>query len=240
MPRKNTLNTYHLVTSTAMTSTITSPVTEIQFMDNIGYQFNVTGNATGTFAVQVSADYKAAPNGAYVISAGNWIPLTLPSTPTVSGTDTQIYVDINQLSAPWIRFVYTSTFVESGSITTVADTAGSLNNTYFLINGANGTNWYIWFNVNSAGTDPMIAGRTGVSVALSTGASANTVASGVRTALASVTSVTTIGGSTNHATFVQSAAGHGSLTDGAVPTLFTLNYTTTTGVLNAYVVGKEV
>lgn len=100
-----------------MTGTLTSAVTCIQWLDNIGIQFNWTGAPVGSFAIQVSADYVQDPEGR-VTNPGNWIPLTLTylsapnvftsaqSVPTSVGSP--IYIDLNQLSSPWIRSVYTS------------------------------------------------------------------------------------------------------------------------------------
>ncbi len=61
------------------------------------------------------------------------------------------------------------------TIAFVADSSGSLNNTYFLLNDQQGNKYYVWFNINSAGTDPMVAGRTGVQVTGATGATAATL-----------------------------------------------------------------
>lgn len=74
------------------------------------------------------------------------------------------------------------------TITTVADSSGSLNNKLFFIVGKNPTTkalvkYVVWLNVNSAGTDPSIPGWTSVPVAVATGDSANTVADLVAAAL---------------------------------------------------------
>jgi hypothetical protein len=70
------------------------------------------------------------------------------------------------------------------SVTCVGDTSGSLNNTYFYISaGDGGIDYYVWFNVNAAGVDPNIASKTGVEIALSTNATASTVATAVAAAL---------------------------------------------------------
>lgn len=107
MPRKNTLLKFHNIIAGDMSAaSITSAVTNIQFLDNIGVQFNFTGTPNGTFAVQVSADYAQDSNGNVQV-AGNWIPVTLPSTPVAAGAAGQVYIDLNQLSSPWIRIVYT-------------------------------------------------------------------------------------------------------------------------------------
>jgi hypothetical protein len=106
---KNQLLKYQTVTNGSMTgtSTITSAVTNIQNMDNVGIQLNFTGTPNGTFFVQVSADYAQNSQGV-VTNAGNWITVTLPTTPVAAGAANQIYIDMNQLSAPWIRFQYTN------------------------------------------------------------------------------------------------------------------------------------
>jgi hypothetical protein len=73
------------------------------------------------------------------------------------------------------------------SVQTVADSSGSLNDTYFDLNGfdPNLTEdpFYVWFNVNSAGTDPTIAGKTGIEVAVATDATAAEVATALKAAI---------------------------------------------------------
>lgn len=59
-------------------------------------------------------------------------------------------------------------------ITPVADVAGSLNDTYFEFSSPT-VSYYVWYNVNSLGTDPALAGKTGIEVALATGAAASAV-----------------------------------------------------------------
>lgn len=107
--RKNTLLKYEIVTAGDMSqATVTSAVTNIQFMDNIGVQLNVTGlagSAVGTFALQVSIDYTQDNNGNVTVP-GHWITFLQGAS---NSTDQQIYFDLNQLSAPWIRLVYTKT-----------------------------------------------------------------------------------------------------------------------------------
>lgn len=99
-----------------MTTSITSPATSIQFLDDIGAQFNWTGAPVGTFSVQISADYAQDSEG-NIQNPGNWISIiftywngtifvTSNSIPTTVGSP--IYLDLALLSAPWIRFVYTS------------------------------------------------------------------------------------------------------------------------------------
>lgn len=80
---------------------------------------------------------------------------------------------------------------EVQTITTVADVSGSLNSTFWTFNiagnnntGGNNSGYYVWYNINSAGTDPAPAGLTGIAVAGATGVTANNIAAATRTAIA--------------------------------------------------------
>lgn len=69
-------------------------------------------------------------------------------------------------------------------VQTVADVAASLNNKYFWLYDEDATTkYYVWFNVGGTGVDPAPSGGTGAVVAISSGASANTVASAVQAAV---------------------------------------------------------
>lgn len=116
--RKNSLPSYKTINGGDMSAaSLTSTVTNIQFLDDIGYQFSWTGSPVGTLAIQVSADYAADLNG-NVTNAGHWAPMvftywngaafvTDTSIPTSVGSP--IYLDLSLLSAPYIRAVYTKT-----------------------------------------------------------------------------------------------------------------------------------
>src|SRR6056297_1571270 len=73
------------------------------------------------------------------------------------------------------------------TITTVADDTGDLNDTYFDLNliGYDFAEdlYYVWLNVNSAGTDPAVSGKTGIEVTAATDAPAATVAAEIKTAI---------------------------------------------------------
>jgi hypothetical protein len=69
-----------------------------------------------------------------------------------------------------------------------ADSGGNLNNTYFLLYDAQGNEYYVWFNINSAGTDPMVPGATGIQITGATGASATTLGGAAATAIQAVNS----------------------------------------------------
>lgn len=105
--KKDSLLKFQTITSGDMSqATITSTVTQIQFLDDIGIQFNFTGSPTGTFSVEVSIDYAQDSQG-NVSNAGNWVPISFSATPEASGTAGSVFLDIFGLSAPWIRSKYT-------------------------------------------------------------------------------------------------------------------------------------
>lgn len=114
--KKANLRLFQTITNGNMTTNLTSAVTNIQMLDDIGYQFNWTGAPVGTFSIQVSADYAQDFQG-NVTNPGNWVSLvftywngvifvTSTSIPTSEGSP--IYIDMALLSAPWIRAVYTA------------------------------------------------------------------------------------------------------------------------------------
>lgn len=116
--RKNNLAKFKTISAGVMTGTavLTSTVTSIKFLDDVGIQFNWTGSAVGNFRVQVSADHEQDIEGNVTV-AGNWVPLlftywngsafvTSYDIPTSLGSS--IYLDLALLSAPWIRAIYTN------------------------------------------------------------------------------------------------------------------------------------
>ena len=105
---KNVLKRSQTITQGDMSGTITSPVTVVQFLDNISIQLNFTGTPDGTFEVQVSDDYLADGFG-NVLVPGTWIALPLTGTPIAAGVADQIMIDLNQLPMPNVRVVYTPT-----------------------------------------------------------------------------------------------------------------------------------
>lgn len=105
--RKSNLKQYNLLPAGDMSqATLTSQVCNINQLDNIGIQLVFTGTPTGTFQVQISADYNQ-DNYGNVLNAGDWTPITLSSSPVASGSAGNVYIDMAELSAPWLRVVYT-------------------------------------------------------------------------------------------------------------------------------------
>lgn len=108
--RKSNLESFHNIVAGDMSqATITSIVTNIEQLDNIGFQLNWSGTSpVGTIAIQVSLDYAQDYLG-NVTNTGTWATIGITPTPSVSGNTGSAYIDVNQLSAPWIRAVYTKT-----------------------------------------------------------------------------------------------------------------------------------
>lgn len=103
--RKNNLRLYqNIVNGNMALSSIISDITDIQFLDNIAIQLNFTGAPVGVAAVQVSIDHAQDFNG-NVSTAGNWV--TIASSSMSGGSP--ILFDLNQVSATYIRVVYTRT-----------------------------------------------------------------------------------------------------------------------------------
>lgn len=131
----------------------------------------VAGLGTQTFNVVTT--------GLYTLSFKSFIPYLASGTPAQS----------------------TSPSANVTDITCAGDTSGSRNNTYFVFYTAgNLRGYYVWFNINSAGTDPAVAGLTGIEVDGATGASATTLGGAARTAIAasSAAAYVTISGATTH------------------------------------------
>lgn len=108
--RKNFLSKFQIISSgDASQATVASTVINIQGLDNVGIQANITvGSPSGTFDVQVSADHQEV-NG-QVVAAGNWVSIGSSYTATItSGSPAQVYFDLNQLSSQYVRLLYTKT-----------------------------------------------------------------------------------------------------------------------------------
>ncbi len=102
---KNFLIPFKIINAGDMSSaTLTSAVTDIRYLDNVCIQCIATGAPVGRFDVQASADYAISSTGA-VVSTGNWV--TMDTASIVAADD--VLFDLNQLSFPFIRLLYTKT-----------------------------------------------------------------------------------------------------------------------------------
>lgn len=104
---KNVLRRFLLADAVSMGASFTSIVLRCQFLDNIGLQINYSGTLpVGAFNVEVSADHEEDANG-NVKTAGTWVDLGLGLA--APGSTGPIYVDLNQISAPYVRVSYVRT-----------------------------------------------------------------------------------------------------------------------------------
>lgn len=103
----NILNPIQVVTSGDMSSSITSTPVEVKYQDNIGVQLHWTGTPTGSFAFEVSMNYSKDING-NVVNTGNWVVLPVSPSISAAGSADDAYVDLNQISARYVRVVYTA------------------------------------------------------------------------------------------------------------------------------------
>lgn len=105
-----------------MSADFTSDVVETKLQDNIGIQLKWSGTPTGVFSFQISMNYVKDSLG-NVLNAGDWVNLVLDPIILANGIADNAYIDFNQLSAPWLRVVYTATS-GSGSLDGWADGKG--------------------------------------------------------------------------------------------------------------------
>lgn len=108
MSHRPFLKPYSVVTNGNMASSITSAVTVINQISDVGYDISWTGTPTGSFSVQVSNTYSLNSDGT-VNNPGNWTTLTLTGTVAAAGSADNGYIDVEGISAYAIRLVYTST-----------------------------------------------------------------------------------------------------------------------------------
>lgn len=105
--RKSNLWNYHLASAQSMAATFTSIPFSVTLLDNLYLQMNCVGTPTGTFAVEVSGDYRKVDG--VVQNTGNWVALSLPQVPTCAGADIVLGVNIQLSGFPWVRLTYTRT-----------------------------------------------------------------------------------------------------------------------------------
>ena len=211
-----------------MTSDLTSAVANLQFLKTAFVLASWAGSAlAGSIKLQASD-----------MAGQIWTDID-GTTVAFTEAGSQPY-NIANLGYPKLRAVFTNAFAQIVHLTAHADVAGSLNNTYFLINSTTSA-YYVWFNVNGAGTDPAVPGRDGVEVDLATGANAAAVAAAIKTALDAVLGTPfTVTRSLAVLTITCVVGGNASpASDGAVPTGFTISTTGSDGQMLITISAKE-
>lgn len=111
MSRKNNLKLYTLFSAGDMSGNLTSASIDIEFLDNVSVQAAWTGSPVGTFNVQGSVDQIS------------WSTLTTNPVITAAGSPDNGLFDLNQLSFPFVRLIYTAT---SGTGTLVAKVSAKM------------------------------------------------------------------------------------------------------------------
>ena len=104
----NTLIRYQIFTNADLSVPQISAVTQVQFLDNLGMQINITsGTPTGQFDVEVSADYAVSEPGGMVTNAGTWGSIAEPLI--IAGAPSPTLLNLNQVPFPFMRLIYTPT-----------------------------------------------------------------------------------------------------------------------------------
>lgn len=109
--KEYTLKPYAVVQATALSTSITSKVTDIMYKDNINYQYIWTGTLAGNFSVQTSSDYRPNPNGDGSLPplvAGSWDDVPITGASAV-GSPNSGTIELNNLGANFIRTIFTRT-----------------------------------------------------------------------------------------------------------------------------------
>lgn len=127
---------------------------------------------------------------------------------------------------------------ETTNVTFAADSSGSLNNTFFTFQDQPGLNKYaLWFNINSAGVQPVVTGVPAanmIKVSGATGASAATLATAAVTACANVLGISVTAGASGHIIITDLVPGVATkVTDGSAATSFTFTRSITGSTLTA-------
>jgi len=119
----------------------------------------------------------------------------LNNTVTLQGSNNDVdYAGINDLQDNAISQADTGTAAIT-DLTPVADVLSSLNDTYAYFSSA-GTDFYIWFNIDTGGTDPAIAGRTGIEIAVAEDASVAVITAEMTTVMDALASFGVVDGTT--------------------------------------------
>ena len=112
MSTRFTLLPQQVATAVSMSADGYSTVTNINAISALGYTISWTNGALGTFQVEVCNDYVPSPAGVIPNDPANgtWVPVTLTTPVTSTGTANTAYIDIVGISAAWVRlhFVYSS------------------------------------------------------------------------------------------------------------------------------------
>lgn len=101
----------------------------------------------------------------------------LDANSQVPGGFTKVVLETNGLGSVTEATFYAGTIAEKSRIKFTGDSGGSLNSKYFLLSaGEDSHKFYVWYNVDGAGVDPLVANRCGIEVHLTSNDPASIVA----------------------------------------------------------------
>jgi hypothetical protein len=105
----------------------TSLVTNVNMISLLSYTIAWGNSVTGDFDVEVSNDY-IAPVGVQPeqIDSGTWVPVTLSTPVSASGTADTAFIDVALTGAAYIRLKFTDTSGGAGTGTITATLAGKV------------------------------------------------------------------------------------------------------------------
>lgn len=161
-------------------------------LNNDGHPAVVVTN-TGAETFNAVTDLYIVPgDGGTSITVGGGITekTTVIAEADVAGSLLGKYFTLNSPSKAyyvWLREMI-SAVPEVTEVDCEADIAGALNNKYWVFNTPS-TAYFVWYNVGGTGTAPVIAGRVGVQVDITIGASAADVATATAAALDNLSTV---------------------------------------------------
>lgn len=156
---------------------------------------NVQFSSTGARIKREALEYLDLPIAApdFRSSSGTTRTLTWTTSVLVSSAlaDQRLVVDerinvtgLSNYNATDVQVLSVNSITELTDVTCVGDTSGSLAGKYFLISGGDsGTDYYVWYKVSGSGTDPLVTGRTGLQVNISTNNTATQVATATAAAI---------------------------------------------------------
>lgn len=231
-----------LAISGDMSASIPGRAINVQFLDNISVQANASYDSVapqGTVIISGSNDH--AEYLGTVTNEGNWVELdTIP----YAGIDGSFFKSLPALGVSFIQVRYTSTYGNTMDVTTTGNAAGVLNNKYFFINAVPGAfpdptaSFYVWYNSDGTGTDPMVADRTGIEVDIQDGDANTDVAQNTADAINAVSAYFGASNLGAVVTIDPVTSGGGLVVDHN--TGFAITNHTTDGVLSVYVSAKAV
>jgi hypothetical protein len=101
---------YKVITDGDMSGDVVSSVINVSKSDTASVQLVWTGTPAGTFSIQGSLDYRGPDvtvNRTEPPNSGTWTSLDLDPVPTAAGVADSWLIDLQSLSFPYIRIVYT-------------------------------------------------------------------------------------------------------------------------------------